>query len=104
MPLLANVSANPGKVHFEVFVHLLRYIRDKNNLGLKYIADINDAPVTDLLRQSSIKTENHLMVILVVNIFQPVAEIQEHTLYFIKVGQSTMAHVFQGLFLNQVHK
>ena len=24
-------------------------------------ADINDAPVTDLLRQASIKTENHLM-------------------------------------------
>ena len=30
-------------------------------MGLKYYADINDAPVTDLLRQSSIKTENHLM-------------------------------------------
>ena len=28
---------------------------------LKYYADINDAPVTDLLRKSSIKTENHLM-------------------------------------------
>ena len=30
-------------------------------MGLKYYADINDAPVTDLLRQASIKTENHLM-------------------------------------------
>ena len=30
-------------------------------MGLKYYADINDAPVTDLMRQASIKTENHLM-------------------------------------------
>ena len=37
------------------------YIRDNKTLGLKYYADINDAPVTDLLRQSSINTENHLM-------------------------------------------
>ena len=42
-------------------MHILRYIRDNKNLGLKYYADINDAPVTDLLRQAIIKTENHLM-------------------------------------------
>ena len=42
-------------------VHLLRYIRDSKTLGLKYYADINDAPVTELLRQSSIKNENQLM-------------------------------------------
>ena len=32
---LAKFSENPGKVHFEGLVHLLRYIRDNNNLGLK---------------------------------------------------------------------
>ena len=32
---LAKFSANPGKVHFEGFVHLLRYIRDNKTLGLK---------------------------------------------------------------------
>ena len=58
---LAKFSANPGKVHFEGLVHLLRYIRDNNTLGLKYYADLNDAPVTDLLRQANIKTNNHLM-------------------------------------------
>ena len=42
-------------------VHLLRYIRDNNILGLKYYADMNDAPVSDLLIQASIKTDNHLM-------------------------------------------
>ena len=30
-------------------------------LGLKNYADTNDEPVTDLLRQDSIKTEYHLM-------------------------------------------
>ena len=58
---LAKFLANPGKVHFEGLVHLLRYIRDNKTLGLKYYVDLNDAPVTDLLRQASIKTKNHLM-------------------------------------------
>ena len=30
-------------------------------MGLKYYAGINDAQVTDLLRQDSIKIENHLI-------------------------------------------
>ena len=58
---LSKFSANPGKVNFEGLVHLLRYIRDNKNLVLKYHADLNDAPVTNLLRQSNIKTKNHLM-------------------------------------------
>ena len=39
----------------------MRYIRYNKTLGLKYYADLNDAPVTDLLIQASIKTKNHLM-------------------------------------------
>ena len=58
---LEKFSANPGKLHYKVLVHLLRYIRDNNTLGLKYYAGMNDAPVTDPLRQASIKTENYLM-------------------------------------------
>ena len=58
---LAKFSANPGKVHFEGLVHLLRYIRYNKTLCLKYYADLNDAPVTDLLSQANIKTKNHLM-------------------------------------------
>ena len=45
---LAKFYANPGKVHFEGLLHLLRYIRDNKTLGLKYYADLNDAPVIDL--------------------------------------------------------
>ena len=58
---LAKFSENPVKVHFEGLIHFLRYIRDNNTLGLKYYADMNDAPVTDILRQANIKTKNHLM-------------------------------------------
>ena len=58
---LVKFSANPGKGNFEVLVHILIYIRENKTLGLKYYADMNDAPVTDLLRQASIKTKNHLM-------------------------------------------
>ena len=32
---LAKFSANPGKVHFEGLVNILRYIRDNKPLGLK---------------------------------------------------------------------
>ena len=58
---LAKFSANPGKVHFEGLVNIFRYIRDNKTLGLKYYSDMNDAPVSDLLRQASIKNKNHLM-------------------------------------------
>ena len=63
MHKLAKFSANPGKVHFEVLVHILRYIRDNKTLGLKYYADMNDAPILDLFRQAIIKTENNLMAL-----------------------------------------
>ena len=58
---LAKFSENPGKLHFEGLVHLLIYSRYNKTLGLKYYADMNDAPVTDLLRKANIRTEKHLM-------------------------------------------
>ena len=57
---LEKFSTDPGKVHFEVLVHILRYIRENKTLGLKYYVDMNYAPVSDLLRQASLKTENHM--------------------------------------------
>ena len=50
-----------GKLHDEELVHLLRYIRYNKNFGSNYYADINDAPLSDLLRQASIKTDTQLM-------------------------------------------
>ena len=67
---------------------------------------MNDAPVTDLLRQASIKPENHLMafLILVKKIVQTLEEVQEHILFSIKVVQLTMSHMFQDKLLNPVQK
>ena len=61
VPRLEKFSENTDKLHFEVSVHILKYIRDNNTLKLKYYANMNDAPVYDLLIQASIKTENNLM-------------------------------------------
>ena len=58
---LSKFSENPCKVHFEGLVHLLRYIRYNATLGLKCYADLNDALVSEILRQFSIKTENQLV-------------------------------------------
>ena len=58
---LEKFSSYPGKVQFECLVHILRYIRDNKTLGLKYYANINDAPLSDLLIQAGIKTENQLV-------------------------------------------
>ena len=58
---LEKFSENPGKIHFEGLLHLLGYISDNKNLGLNYYANINVALVSDLLRQSIIKTENQLI-------------------------------------------
>ena len=58
---LAKFSSNPGKVHFESLVYLLRYIRENKTLGFKYYDDMNYVPVSDLLRQANIEPENQLM-------------------------------------------
>ena len=59
---LAKFSENSGKVHFGGLVHLLRYIKDNKTLGLNYYADMKGAPLSDIFKQSNIKTENQLMV------------------------------------------
>ena len=59
---LSKFSSNPGKENFERLVHLLRYIRYNKTLGFNYYADMNVVPVSYLLIQAIIKTDNQLMV------------------------------------------
>ena len=40
---------------------LIKGVTGGKPFGLKYYADLNDAPVTDILRQANNKTKNHLM-------------------------------------------
>ena len=39
----------------------MRYIRYNKNVGLKYYASMKDEPLSDLLRQANINTENQLI-------------------------------------------
>ena len=58
---LSGFSSKHGKVHFKGLVHLLIYIMDNNTLGLKYYYYMKDAPLSDLLRQTSINTDKQFM-------------------------------------------
>ena len=59
---MAKFSSNTGKVKFEDFLYLLRYIRNRKNLGLKYYANIEYETIYYVLRKITIKTEKKLMV------------------------------------------
>ena len=59
---LAKLLSNPGKVHFEGLVHFFRYIRNNKTLVMKYYDDTKDIPLSDMLRQASINTDNQLMI------------------------------------------
>ena len=58
---LAKFSSKSGKVNVKGLLYLFRYIRDNKTLGLNYYADMNDSPLSDLLRQAIINTKNQLM-------------------------------------------
>ena len=59
---LEIISSNPGKVHLEGLVHLLRHIRDNIDSGMIYYARIDNAFLSDILKQANINTETRLMV------------------------------------------
>ena len=75
-------------------------------MGLKYYVCMNDTPVSDLLRQASIKNDNHLMDFSD-SIWKDCPDNDRSTGAFIilyQVGKLTMSHMLQHQFLNQVHK
>ena len=53
---------------------------NNKTLGFNYYSDMNEETLSDLLRQDSIKTENQLMVsiILADNIVYTLEEVQDH--------------------------
>ena len=50
----ANVSPNPGRLHFEGLVHLLIYNSNNKKLGIKYYFRIDNAPLSNILVQARI--------------------------------------------------
>ena len=79
---------------------------DKKTLGLNYYADMKDAPVSDLSRQTNIKTKNQLMVFSYCS-WKDCLETDRSTgasIIFINLGQLIMSHILQYQLLNQMHK
>jgi hypothetical protein len=46
---LAKFTRCPGVKHMEALVHLLRYLRDNTNLGVRFYSDISRSPVYQML-------------------------------------------------------
>ena len=94
---VGKVLSNPGKVHFEGLVHLLRYIRDNKNLGLKYFVRIYNTPIFDLLRHARIKLSTNWWCSLITGggITHILVKIQEHILCFVTVEQLIIPHMLQ---------
>jgi hypothetical protein len=52
---LAKFSRSPGRVHFDVLIHLLRYLRDHTYLGVKFYSNFVDAPLYQTLSAQNIQ-------------------------------------------------
>ena len=63
MHRLAKFSEKPRKIKFEGLIHLFRYIKSNKTFGLKYYDIINDAPVSNLLRQAGIINEDQFIAL-----------------------------------------
>ena len=90
---VAKFSSNPGKVHFEGLVHFFKYIKENKTFRLTYYSDMKVAPLSDLLTQAIIKTENQLMYFS-----------NSSWQYFPDTGRNTGAYIifYQGVPIDHV--
>ena len=58
---LAKFMRMPGRKHFLALIHLLYYLRDNCNLGLKYYRKLADSPVQVILTQNNFKGKHVLL-------------------------------------------
>jgi hypothetical protein len=49
---LARYMRKPGKAHFDALVHLLRYLRDNNNYGVRFFFELLYFPIVSTLEFS----------------------------------------------------
>jgi len=55
---LAKFKRIPGRVHFNVLLHLLRYLRDNLLLGIRFYSDLFRAPLIKTLEMKEIKQQH----------------------------------------------
>ena len=51
---LAKFSRSPGRVHFNVLIHLLKYLRDNVYLGIKFYGNFMESPMLQALQSQHI--------------------------------------------------
>ena len=54
---LAKFTRRPGRKHFMVLVHVLRYLRDHSYLGITYYSDLDRSAIARLLTNSDLVSE-----------------------------------------------
>jgi hypothetical protein len=52
---LAKFSRRPGKVHFEALLHVLRYLRDNCQHGIRFHSNSDDAPIMKMLKMQNLQ-------------------------------------------------
>jgi hypothetical protein len=55
---LAKFSKYPGRNHFEVLFHLLRYLRDHTSYGLRFYSNFSSSPISQMLLKEGL-TQTH---------------------------------------------
>jgi hypothetical protein len=55
---LAKFTRLPGRVHFDVLLHLLRYLRDNALLGIRFYSDLFRAPLIQMLEKQQIQQQH----------------------------------------------
>ena len=84
----------------------LSHVKLRNGFTAIHLYHHKDAPLSDLLKQHIIKTENQLMDFSdsIPQYFPDTGRITEIYMIFYQGGKFTMAHMFQDQLLNQVYK
>jgi len=59
---LAKFTKKPGNRHFAALVHLLRYLRDNNNFGIRFFSDFTTSPLYHHLREHKLPTDQLLVI------------------------------------------
>jgi hypothetical protein len=58
---LARYMRRPGKAHFDALAHLLRYLRDNNNYGVRFFSDYSSSPLYQHLNSHGLPTDQLLV-------------------------------------------
>jgi hypothetical protein len=59
---LARYMRKPGKAHLDALVHLLRYLRDNNNFGVRFFSDYSTSPLYAHLKSNGLPTDQLIVV------------------------------------------